>query len=163
GPGASPLARFPRNKCTNVTRPMPYKFFVIPIRNLDAAEREMTAFLRRHRVLAVDRRWVEQGAESFWGFCIDYLDGAPASAPPALASPATPPGPPRMRPYRYPPPPPYSPLSPRLRDLRKQIASADAVPVYTIFTNEQLAQMVQQRHQQGGPGEDRRHGRRPAG
>ena len=33
----------------------------------------------------------------------------------------------------------------RLRDLRKEIAQAEAVPVYTIFTNEQLAQMVQTR------------------
>src|SRR4051794_14851410 len=33
----------------------------------------------------------------------------------------------------------------RLRDLRKEIAQAEAVPVYTVFTNEQLAQMVQMR------------------
>ena len=32
----------------------------------------------------------------------------------------------------------------KLRDLRKQIAQAEAVPVYTVFTNEQLAVMVQQ-------------------
>ena len=31
-------------------------------------------FLRSHRVLAVDRRWVEQGSESFWSFCVDYLE-----------------------------------------------------------------------------------------
>ena len=33
----------------------------------------------------------------------------------------------------------------KLRDVRKSIAQADAVPVYTIFTNEQLARMVQSR------------------
>ena len=33
----------------------------------------------------------------------------------------------------------------RLRDLRKVMAQAEAVPVYTIFTNEQLAQIVQAR------------------
>ena len=33
----------------------------------------------------------------------------------------------------------------RLREIRKEIAQADAVPVYTVFTNEQLAQMVQAR------------------
>ena len=33
----------------------------------------------------------------------------------------------------------------RLRQLRKEIAQAEAVPVYTIFTNDQLAQMVQSR------------------
>ena len=35
--------------------------------------------------------------------------------------------------------------SPGCARLRKEIAQADAVPVYTIFTNEQLAQMVQAR------------------
>ena len=31
----------------------------------------------------------------------------------------------------------------KLRDLRKELAQAESVPVYLIFTNEQLAQMVQ--------------------
>ena len=33
----------------------------------------------------------------------------------------------------------------RLRDLRKQLAEAEGVPAYTIFTNAQLAAMVTQR------------------
>lgn len=35
----------------------------------------------------------------------------------------------------------------KLRDLRKEISLAEAVPVYTVFTNEQLASMVQQHAQ----------------
>ena len=33
----------------------------------------------------------------------------------------------------------------KLREIRKAIAQAEGVPVYTIFTNEQLAQIVQAR------------------
>jgi superfamily II DNA helicase RecQ len=33
----------------------------------------------------------------------------------------------------------------KLRDLRKEVAQETGVPVYTIFTNEQLAQMVQKK------------------
>ena len=33
----------------------------------------------------------------------------------------------------------------QLRQLRKEMAEAEAVPVYALFTNEQLAQMVQRR------------------
>ena len=33
----------------------------------------------------------------------------------------------------------------KLRDLRKEIAQRETVPVYTVFTNAQLAQMVQRR------------------
>ena len=33
----------------------------------------------------------------------------------------------------------------QLRELRKQLSQSESVPVYAIFTNDQLAQMVQQR------------------
>lgn len=33
----------------------------------------------------------------------------------------------------------------KLRELRKQMAQAESVPVYTIFTNEQLAEMARRR------------------
>jgi len=35
----------------------------------------------------------------------------------------------------------------QLRELRKELAQTEAVPVYALFTNEQLAQMVQRRCQ----------------
>ena len=35
----------------------------------------------------------------------------------------------------------------RLRELRKVLAQKEAIPVYALFTNEQLAQIVQQRCQ----------------
>jgi superfamily II DNA helicase RecQ len=33
----------------------------------------------------------------------------------------------------------------QLREMRKELAQTEAVPVYALFTNEQLAQMVQRR------------------
>ncbi len=44
--------------------------------------------------------------------------------------------------YREILPPAQFAIFAKLRDLRKQLAQAEAVPVYTIFTNEQLAEMV---------------------
>lgn len=120
---------------------MAFQFFVVPARDHGEAAEELNRFLRGHRVLAVDRRWVEQGLDSYWSFCVDYLDRAGAPAPSAGSkSPADA----RNRvDYR-------EVLSPadftrfvRLRTLRAEIAKAEAVPVYTIFTNEQLAKMVQ--------------------
>ena len=52
---------------------MPYRFFHIPFRDSTTAEAELNAFLGDHRVLAVDRRWVDQGPDSFWSFCITGL------------------------------------------------------------------------------------------
>lgn len=54
---------------------MQLKVFILPIKNLGAAEVEMNAFLRGHRVLAVKKEFVPDGENSFWTFCVEYLDG----------------------------------------------------------------------------------------
>ena len=59
---------------------MQLKLFVLPIKNLGVAEAEMNAFLRGHRVLAVKKEFVADGENSFWTFCVEYLDGAGAGA-----------------------------------------------------------------------------------
>ena len=69
---------------------MPLRFFVIPIRDDGAAADALNAFLRGCRVLAVDRRWVDQGADSFWSICVDYVEtnAAPATVNNDEVSPA---------------------------------------------------------------------------
>jgi superfamily II DNA helicase RecQ len=122
---------------------MAYHFFTIPIRGPEAAQAELNGFLRSHRVLSMERRWVDQGENSFWAFCIDYLESSGAPSPTG----------PRDRDgmgrnkvdYRERLSPEDFAVFARLRDLRKAIAQAEAVPVYTVFTNEQLARMVQTR------------------
>ena len=119
---------------------MAFRIFTIPIRENGEGEAELNAFLGSHKVLSVDRRWVEQGANSFWSFCVDYLPHGSARTI----------EPPRQRSrvsidYKEHLPPEQFAIFAKLRDLRKQIALAEAVPMYTIFTNEQLAKMVTER------------------
>jgi superfamily II DNA helicase RecQ len=122
---------------------MAYRVFVVPVRDEGSATTELNGFLRSRRVLSVDRRWVEQGSESFWSFCVDYLEsggGAGGGASPGRN------GTNRGKvDYREVLKPEDFAVFARLRQARKEIAQAEAVPVYTIFTNEQLAQMVQSR------------------
>jgi len=40
---------------------MQLKLFILPVKNLDAAEAEMNAFLRSHRVLTVKREFMSDG------------------------------------------------------------------------------------------------------
>ena len=118
---------------------MSFKFFTVSIQDDGTAAAELNGFLRSHRVLSVDRRWVEQGASSFWSFCIDYLEHATGGLGPARAGSA-----PRGKvDYKDVLSAEEFAVFARLRDVRKQISASEAVPVYTIFTNEQLAQMVQ--------------------
>lgn len=118
---------------------MGFKFFTIPVRNEGTAEAELNNFLQRHHVLAVDRRWVEQGADSFWSFCVDYLDRSAGDPKQRDGSRE------RSKDYKEILSPDDFALFARLRDLRKEISQTEAVPVYTIFTNEQLAQIAQSR------------------
>jgi len=52
---------------------MPLKFFIVPVLDAAPAEAEINAFLARHRVVAIDRRWVDQGSSSLWAICVDYF------------------------------------------------------------------------------------------
>ena len=58
---------------------MAFKFFQVPIRDSLAAEAALNECLGSHRVLAVDRRWVDQGPDSFWSLCIDYMQSGSAA------------------------------------------------------------------------------------
>jgi superfamily II DNA helicase RecQ len=117
---------------------MAFRFFVVPINQDSEAEAQLNAFLGSHKILNVDRRWVDQGGQSFWSFCIDYLPSGGKSRTDDSARAYS-----RERvDYREKLPPEQFRIFASLRELRKEIAQAEAVPVYTIFTNEQLAQMV---------------------
>lgn len=116
---------------------MGFKFFTIPIQNAEQVEEELNAFLRSHRILSVDRRWVDQGPTSFWSFCIDYLDGSVGGISKSRQQKD------RKIDYREILDPQEFAVFAKLRELRKEMAQMEAVPVYTVFTNEQLAQMVQ--------------------
>jgi superfamily II DNA helicase RecQ len=118
---------------------MSLRFFIIPVQDSGGPEAELNGFLSSHKVLAVDRQLVDQGINSFWAICVDYLSLpiSSASSGPALA---------RNRvDYKTLLPPLEFAMFSQLRSLRKEMAQTEAVPVYALFTNEQLAQMVQRR------------------
>jgi hypothetical protein len=43
---------------------MAYLFFTVPIHDPRDAEAELNGFLRSHRVLSVERRWIESALNS---------------------------------------------------------------------------------------------------
>ena len=117
---------------------MAFRFFSIPIQGCPVTERELNAFLRTHQVLSIDRQFVDQGTSSVWSFCVDYLDSdaaAPVSVRPAGIR--------TKVDYREILSPEDFAVFSRLRDARKLFAQTEAVPVYTVFTNDQLAKMVE--------------------
>lgn len=116
---------------------MAFRFFTIPIAAPEPATGELNTFLRSHRILKVDRQWVEQGTSSLWSLCVEYLDGASSTDTGSRSFPQR-----GKTDYKELLPPADFAIFAKLRDVRKALAQSEAVPVYTIFTNDQLAQMV---------------------
>jgi superfamily II DNA helicase RecQ len=119
---------------------MAFKFFTVPIHTCEAAEAELNSFLQSHKVLDVERRWVDQGPNSFRSFCVDYLDPVATGGRGSRQS--------RYRSkvdYREVLSNEDFAVFSKLRDLRKEVAQETGVPVYAIFNNEQLAQIVQRK------------------
>ena len=118
---------------------MQLKLFILPVKDLSAAEAEMNAFLRSHRVLAVKKEFVSDGENSFWTFCVEYLESAPGGVGGTSLS-----GRPRVD-YKEALAPEEFEVFSRLREWRKGVAEKEGVPVYVVFSNEQLAEMVKKK------------------
>jgi superfamily II DNA helicase RecQ len=118
---------------------MPIKLFSVPALDSAAGEHEVNQFCAQHRVVSIERRLVTVHDRPLWCFCVEYV--VPATAQGAATT-----GDHRSRidykvvlnedDFRC-----YS----RLRDLRKQIAEEEKVPVFTVFSNENLSAIAQQR------------------
>ena len=115
---------------------MPIQFF--SIRALGDNESEQSAlnvFLNQRRVSSIHKELVVDGANSFWAIAVEYLNGSPMtnSSVPNRKSQVD---------YKELLSPEDFAVYSKLRETRKQIAEREGVPVYTIFTNQQLADMA---------------------
>jgi len=115
---------------------MPYKFFRVAWPDPSAAEADLNAFLRGHRVMKVRQQFVEAGEDSFWSFCVEYVEARTGNERPPARS-----GKERVD-YREKLPDDEFQAYLKLRELRQELAAQDSVPVYLVFTNDQLAQIA---------------------
>ncbi len=114
---------------------MQCKFFRVGLED-GAAEEELNAFLRSVRVLQMQKEFVNLGTNSFWNLCVEYIESSSVKAKSA----------PRSRvDYKEVLSPEDFGVFARLRELRKEMAAEDAVPVYAVCTNEQLAEIAKQK------------------
>lgn len=118
---------------------MKYRFFTIPVNDNASAANELNTFCAQHRICEIEKYFVAHGAASFWSFCVTWIDQEAA-----LTS-----GGARQRndkiDYKELLDDDEFALYSRLRVLRKTIAEREGTPAYNVFTNAQLATIVQQR------------------
>lgn len=115
---------------------MPFEFIQIPANGQGSAKEELNKLLRGGRIASVKKEFVSNGEDSFWAFCIEYLDGSLG----AMDKSRSPVGP--KVDYKEVLNETDFAVFARLRDLRKAVSEKEAIPAYSIFTNEQLAAMV---------------------
>jgi len=59
---------------------MGLRFFAVPVRDSSACEQELNRFLSGHKVVSIERHLIDQGVNSFWAICVDYLSHSPGEA-----------------------------------------------------------------------------------
>ena len=115
---------------------MKYQFFNVPVISPELEQKKLNLFCSQHRVVDIDKHLVLQGNINLWAFCISYIDGV-VNAPKQGSK--------KRIDYKEILDEDDFTKYAALRELRKKIAEQHGVPVYVVFTNEQLADMVKQR------------------
>lgn len=114
---------------------MNYKIFNIPIPNSETELNIMNKFLGGIRIISVQKEIVAAGGSSYWSFAIEYYhekNNISAARKNKID-------------YREVLSEEDFAVYSSLRELRKNIAESEGVPVYAVFTNEQLSEMVKNR------------------
>lgn len=119
---------------------MQLKFFSIPVADPGELEEEANRFLRGHRVLSVQRQLVQDAGSAYWALCIEYLEGITTAKEFGGKNSGK-----QRVDYREVLDPEVFDVFSKLRERRKELAERDAVPVYAVCTNEQLAEMAKKK------------------
>ncbi|MBT6338959.1 MAG: HRDC domain-containing protein [Desulfobacula sp.] len=112
---------------------MKYKIFTYSVPPPEEPE-DLNGFLSSSRVVSVQSHIVVKKEIPYLIFIVEYLDSKKGKHPAA----------PKID-YREKLSEEDFIIFSQLRDLRKSLAEKDGVPVYAVFTNAQLAQMVEMR------------------
>ena len=109
-------------------------FFVSPFGEKSVTD-ELNAFLRSHRIINVEKRLIDGERGTGWAFLVEYGTDGGKNTPNAQ----------QRIDYREVLNEAEYALFDKLRKLRKEVAEKASLPVYAVFTNEQLAAMVKKK------------------
>lgn len=110
---------------------MQIKIISIPAVGGERQNDELNVFLRSKKILQVDKTLVNSDNQAFWSFCIKYIDDATLND-----------GDKAKVDYRQVLDEGTFKRFAKLREIRKQIAQAEAIPAYAIFTDEELSNIA---------------------
>jgi len=114
---------------------MQIQIFSVPALENSEYLQKMNAFLRGHKIIDIEKQFVNNGSESFLSFCIRYINSdVQFSSNPQnqrekvdykeVLNEKT-----------------FAAFS-KLREIRKVIAQTDAIPAYAVFTDQELSEIA---------------------
>ena len=109
-----------------------FRTFVLPRVSDDAAEQELNAFLRSHRIATISRTY----DEGSWCICVEWLEGKVSDTGVRVGR-----FPERVDYMKILPPEVFVVFS-RLREKRKALSQDAGVPPFAVATDAQLAEMA---------------------
>jgi superfamily II DNA helicase RecQ len=114
---------------------MQVQIFSIPAIENKEELQKMNAFLRGHKIIDIEKQFVNNASESFWSFCIRYInsDNQLSLNPQTQKAKVD---------YKEVLEEKTFAVFSKLREIRKEIAQADAVPAYAVFTDYELSEIA---------------------
>ena len=113
---------------------MKNKFFKIPVSNSVSTEKELNNFCSTHSINHVERHFVPDGENSFWAIAVTYTDQDLKGLPKDKRS--------TRIDYKEILSSDDFNIYAQLRNLRADISKEEGVPLYAIFSNEQISEMA---------------------
>ncbi len=110
---------------------MQIKLFTIPLGDR-GAEQEMNTFLKAYKILGVGQKLISNDNGAAWCFCVRYLEQAVHVASETRAKVD----------YRQVLDEPTFQKFSHLRGIRKQVAAAEGLSAFIVFTDEELAELA---------------------
>ena len=119
---------------------MKLKFFSINALEPEQDQIAVDDFYNRYRIVSVDKHFIERKEVCYWFICVTYLQKLSTPSKPARSVNKR-----GQVDYREVLNEADFMVYAKLRNLRKDISEAESIPVYTIFSNAQMAEMVTSR------------------
>lgn len=113
-----------------------YRFFCVPVTSADDAESDLNAFLQTVQVTTVHRDLICQESRYYWAIAVEYTKGRSKDTRKSELGK-------KKIDYKEVLSPENFAVYAKLREWRKETAAREAVPLYSVFMNDQLAAMVQ--------------------
>jgi superfamily II DNA helicase RecQ len=112
---------------------MQIQIFNIPVPASQDETDELNKFLRSHTIIDVEKQLISTGSNAWWTFCIRYLEGDNSTNHIKQE---------RKIDYREVLDESDFKKYSLLRNCRKKIADENGLPLYAVFTNEELADIA---------------------